>query len=182
MNKISQNIKLIAAIISFSFLFWESCAQSGGSRRDDGKRQSDYLPYTLDLTDLNGNTVAMSSFRNKVLFINIWATWCPPCRKEMPSIQALADRMQNPEVEFILMSPEDINKLSEFLKNNNLQLPVFSLLKQLPPVLRDEYIPRTYIVDRFGKIVHKHVGERDWNTQEIYEFINFLANTKVREN
>jgi len=176
------NIYTITLIITISCIFFSSCG-SGQTSRTSGKvKEGDYLTYTLDLTDLKGDTVAMSSFRNKVLFINIWATWCPPCRKEMPSIQALADRMQNPDVEFILMSPEDTNKLSEFLKNNNLQLPVFSLFKQLPPVLIDEYIPRSYIVDRFGKIVHKHVGERDWNTQEIFEFINFLANTKVREN
>ena len=169
-------------IIIISCIFFTSCGSGQTSRTSERVKEGDYLSYTLDLTDLKGDTVAMSSFRNKVLFINIWATWCPPCRKEMPSIQALADRIQNPDVEFILISPEDINKLSEFLKNNNLQLSVFSLLKQLPPVLRDEYIPRTYIVDRFGKIVHKYVGERDWNTQEIYEFINFLVNTKVREN
>ena len=176
------SIYTITLIIIISCIFFTSCSSGQTSRTSERAKEGDYLTYTLDLTDLNSNTVAMSSFRNKVLFINIWATWCPPCRKEMPSIQALADRIKNPDVEFILISPEDINKLSEFLKNNNLQLPVFSLFKQLPSVLIDEYIPRTYIIDRFGKIVHNHVGERDWNTQEIYEFINFLANTKVREN
>ncbi len=159
-----------------------ACSSGQNMRQADEPARGDFLPYVLDFTDLEGDTVRMTNFKDQVLFINIWATWCPPCLKELPSIQALSNRIDHPDVKFILLSPEDTSKLKEFLKNNDLDLPTYSLYKSLPPVLKDEYIPRTYIVDRFGKIVHKHVGERDWNTQEIFEFLNFLASANVTEN
>ncbi len=175
-------ILLICLIVLILPALFGACGSSKSTTKSDMIREGDIIPYALTLTDLGGASVPMSSFKDKVLFINIWATWCPPCRKEMPSIQALHNRIQHPDVQFILISPEDINKLDEYLTQNNLDLPVFSISKQLPPAMQDEYIPRTYIIDRFGKVVHQHVGERDWNTNEIFEFINFLAATKVREN
>jgi thiol-disulfide isomerase/thioredoxin len=172
---------LKSLLIFIILIVINSCGSTKSSKSSDSMKQGDYLSYRMDLTNLEGDTIPMSSFKNKVLFINIWATWCPPCRKEMPSIQKLSDRLKNTDVQFILISPEESGKLSEFLISNGLQLPVYSISKGLPRVLSDEYIPRTFIVDRFGKIVHKHVGERDWNTAEIYDFISFLASAKVKK-
>jgi thiol-disulfide isomerase/thioredoxin len=182
MKKKLKELCLIFVFVISGLLTLSSCGSAKSSKIQEARNQGDYIPYIMELTDASGNTISMSSLKNKVLFINIWATWCPPCRKEMPSIQALYDRVNSPDVEFILVAPEDRNKLNEFLKSNDLQLPVYQITKGLPAVLSDEYIPRTFIVDKFGKIVHKHVGERDWNTAEIYDFISFLATSKVKAN
>lgn len=167
-----------------SFLIFAVCifygcgAKSQVSQND--KKNYDYLEYNFPMKDLTGNLTSLAEFKDKVIFLNIWATWCPPCRKEMPSIQNLKNRIQHPDVKFVLVSPEDPAKIKQFLQTNDLNLPVYTISNELPPVLRDEYIPRTYIIDRYGRIVRRHVGESNWNTQEIYDFITFLASTKVK--
>jgi thiol-disulfide isomerase/thioredoxin len=144
-------------------------------------KQAEYLEYNLALKSIEGESISLNNFKNKVLFLNIWATWCPPCRKEMPSIEALKNRFDQNEVQFILISPEKSDIITDYLNQTQLHLPVYRIEQNLPSVLHDEYIPRTYIIDRFGQIVHKHVGERDWNTDEIYEFLSFLAGARIKQ-
>jgi thiol-disulfide isomerase/thioredoxin len=165
--------------ILLSFIIWLSIfACSSKSVKDSESKQKDYLDYNINLIKVNGENISMNQFKNEVIFLNIWATWCPPCRKEMPSIEALKNRFDN-SIKFVLISPEKADVIIDYLSSSNLQLPVYRITQNLPPVLQDEYIPRTYIIDRFGQIVHKHVGERDWNTDEIYEFLSFLSGAQI---
>jgi thiol-disulfide isomerase/thioredoxin len=174
--------KTLGMLLIYSlFLAHVSACSSQRAATAKPKNETDQLNYNVNLLSENNTTIPLSNFKNKVLFINIWATWCPPCRKEMPSIQNLSQRISSPDVEFLLISSEDLDKIVSFKKETDLRLPVYSLPGNLPPMLRGEYIPRTYIIDRFGKIVHQHVGEKDWNTEDIYGFINFLANVRLTE-
>jgi thiol-disulfide isomerase/thioredoxin len=127
------------------------------------------LPKDFSLNTVNtidGNRVTLSELKGKVVFLNFWATWCPPCRAEMPSMEILHQRFKNDGLAFlsvdIMESNEDVQK---FLTNNEL---TFTTALDTSGKVGNDYniqaIPATYIIDRDGKIIISTVGGRNWNT------------------
>ena len=116
--------------------------------------------------------------QGKVLFINFWATWCPPCRAEMPSIQTLYDKFKgNDKIEFLIVEIEgDIEGTDKFLKEQNLQLPIVYPNGEIPSNWLGGSIPTTVILDKNGKIAAKEEGMYDYSTKEVEEFVQNLIN------
>ena len=113
---------------------------------------------------------------DKPIFINIWATWCGPCRTELPSINSLYEKYEK-DIEFILVSPnESIKILKEFAKDNNYKLPIYTAIGQTPSQLQTNSYPTTIIIDKNKNITHKMKGAHDWNTEEVYSILNELIN------
>jgi thiol-disulfide isomerase/thioredoxin len=158
-----------------------SCTGSQKKPVTSDKQDFKYIDYNWSLKSLNGENVNFAQYKNKVIFINIWATWCPPCVKEMPDIQQLYETVKSERIEFVLASSESPVVIRKYLQNNQITLPVYIYSSNLPAVLKAEYIPRTFIIDRFGKIVYQKTGKADWNTPDIQEFLRFLANVKIKD-
>ncbi|WP_164108318.1 MULTISPECIES: TlpA family protein disulfide reductase [Sphingobacterium] len=116
--------------------------------------------------------------RGKVLFINFWATWCPPCRAEMPSIQTLYDKFKgNDQIEFLIVEIEgDVEGTDKFLKEQDLQLPIVYPNGEIPTNWLGGSIPTTVILDKNGKIAAKEEGMYDYSTKEVEEFVQNLIN------
>lgn len=116
--------------------------------------------------------------KGKVLFINFWATWCPPCRAEMPSIQTLYDKFKgNDKIEFLIVEIEgDIEGTDKFLKEQKLQLPIVYPNGEIPSTWLGGSIPTTVILDKNGKIAAKEEGMYDYSTKEVEEFVQNLIN------
>lgn len=116
--------------------------------------------------------------KGKVLFINFWATWCPPCRAEMPSIQKLYDKFKgNDKIEFLIVEIEgDQEGTDKFLKEQNLQLPVVYPNGDIPSNWLGGSIPTTVILDKNGKIAAREEGMYDYSTKEVEEFVQNLIN------
>lgn len=114
--------------------------------------------------------------KGKVLFINFWATWCPPCRAEMPSIQTLYERFKdNDKVEFLLVEIEtDIEGTKKFLNDNKLSLPIVYPNSEIPSNWLSGAIPTTVILDKNGKTVIKKEGMYDYSGKEMTKFIQEL--------
>jgi len=115
------------------------------------------------LKELNGQTVRLSDQKGKVVFLNFWATWCPPCREEMPSIQRLHQRLGN--TDFIILAVSlDQGDIRSFVKKGNYS---FKILLDPKGEIGRKYgvtgIPTTYIIDKNGAIRQKAVGSRDWS-------------------
>jgi thiol-disulfide isomerase/thioredoxin len=161
--------------------FLLSCTSSQKSSTTSEKGQFESIEYDWSLISLKGDPVHFSTYKNEVIFLNIWATWCQPCLKEMPDIQQLQNSMQSEQIKFILASSEDPEIIDTYLQKNQITLPVYRYSSNIPNVLKAEYIPRTYIIDRYGKIVYKKIGQFKWNTQDMKEFLRFLANVKIKE-
>jgi thiol-disulfide isomerase/thioredoxin len=140
------------------------------------------LPKDFTLNTVNaitGNQVTLSDLKGKVVFLNFWATWCPPCRAEMPSMEVLHQRFQNEGLVFlsvdIMESSEEVQK---FLTNNKL---TFTTTLDTSGNVGADYniqaIPTTYIIDRDGKIIISSVGGRNWNSPAmIAAFVGLLRN------
>lgn len=131
-------------------------------------------PFTV--TTESGRRVGPGEFDGKLLVVNFWATWCPPCVEEMPSLNAFA-RSLAPEGVVVLGVSIDRNERAyrNFLERNNL---AFQVARDPEENISSSYgtfkWPETYVIDRQGNVVQKHVGPRDWTSPQIVNSIRAL--------
>lgn len=131
--------------------------------------------YALILEDESGNQVKLSEFKSQVLFINFWATWCTPCRAEMPEIAALYERKRD-DVRFIMIAEDaDFENAKKFITKKGYKFPIYRLVSGLSPEFENRYIPRTYVVSTEGKIIFQQNGYASYNHAD---FIKLLDNAK----
>ncbi len=134
----------------------------------------------FSLPDLSGHQVKLSSFRGQVVLLNFWASWCPPCRSEMPSLQKLNDRLKGKK--FVILAAaqdQDPKKSSDFIKANRYSFPV--LLDPQNKAARQYGVtayPTTYLIDKKGKLRLREVGSRDWSDQSVIDQIVQLVKEK----
>jgi thiol-disulfide isomerase/thioredoxin len=130
--------------------------------------------YGFEIKDLSGNKVSFDHYKGKVLFINLWATWCGPCKAEMPGIQSLSEKLKNEDVAFVMLSVDketSLPKVKSYLENNQFTFPVFMPNGFLPELLHVPSIPTTFIVNKAGKIIMKEVGTRNYDTNKMVNFL-----------
>jgi peroxiredoxin len=123
--------------------------------------------FSLKLVD--GRTVTLDALKGKVVFLNFWATWCPPCREEMPSMEILYRRFRDQGLELIAVDIMESSKaVSAFLSDNDLSFPAaLDANGRVSNRYGIQAIPATFIIDRDGKIILYTVGGRNWNTPAI---------------
>lgn len=123
--------------------------------------------------DVNGQTL-----EGKVVFINFWATWCPPCLYEMPSIQKLKEHFQNQEdVVFLMVDVDaDLDGATQFLKNKEFDLPVYVMATSIPESWLGNAIPCTIVLDKKGQLVYRQEGAANYDRSEFKDFMQKLIN------
>ncbi|WP_055445349.1 TlpA family protein disulfide reductase [Lacinutrix himadriensis] len=124
------------------------------------------------LLDIEGNTVDFKDFKGKVVLINFWATWCPPCIAEMPSLQKLQSDYKD-KVVFLFVSNEKKEKIDAFLSKNKYLFNVFTPLEN-PSEFEVSSIPRTLLINKEGKIIIDKEGAANWNSKTVRETIDSL--------
>ena len=140
------------------------------------KRTDFPMDYQWYLRTLNGTPVHLASFKGKVLFINIWATWCPPCIGELHSIERLYSRYKNQrDVAFLIISEEVSTPVVKFMHKHSYDFPVYLTLGQRPSVLQSQAIPITFIVSKDGRIVGKATSGLNWDTELPKQIIDGLT-------
>ena len=131
--------------------------------------------YDFQIKDLNGNRLDFRQFENKVVFLNLWATWCGPCRAEMPTIQKLYEKMNgDPNVAFVMLSidkDKDLPKVIRYLKDKEYTFNGYMPSGYLTEQLNVPSIPTTFVISKEGKILTKEVGTTNFNTNRFYKFL-----------
>ncbi len=143
---------------------------------NDTMTSTDLIKADLNLTiiDRDGNRKSLADFKGKVIFLNYWATWCPPCIAEMPSIQKLHENMGD-EVEFVMLSfDDDFEKAKAFNARKGYDLPIYAPVSNLPEMFQSSALPTTYIIDAEGNVALTHKGMADYSTSEFKEFLKSL--------
>lgn len=116
-------------------------------------------------------SITFSIFKDKTIFLNVWATWCAPCREELPSMNALKQKfINNKNITFLNISDDDLSKISKFKEKHKYSLNFYLHNNNLPAILSGSSIPRTYIIKN-QKIIYKLVGARNWNTDDIIKLL-----------
>ncbi|HEV8524144.1 MAG TPA: TlpA disulfide reductase family protein [Terriglobales bacterium] len=120
-------------------------------------------------------TVSLRELRGRIVVLNFWATWCPPCIEEMPSLTALQSRMKDQVVVLAISLDENEGTYRSFLENNKI-----NLLTVRDPQRRSSELygtfkyPETYIIDRNGILRRKFVGALDWTRADVIDYLNKL--------
>jgi len=130
--------------------------------------------YNFQAVDLKGSPLLVDSLKDKVVFLNLWATWCGPCRSEMPTIQSLHDKINNPNVVFVVMAidpRESIQKIEYYINSKKFTFPVYVLKGQPTEQLQVSSIPTTFIVSKKGKIIRMETGMTNFDTRKFKEFL-----------
>jgi thiol-disulfide isomerase/thioredoxin len=133
--------------------------------------------YNWQLQDLQGNTILLEEFKNKIVFINLWATWCPPCIAELPDLQKLYNKYGD-KVVFLFISNESPEKISSFLKKREFNIPAYIPISQYPHDFETKSIPTSFLIDKKGKIVIDKKGVAKWNSKRIKNTLDILINSK----
>ncbi len=126
------------------------------------------------LWDLNGNPVTLSEYRGKVVFVNFWATWCGPCRVEMPAMERLYRDFDRRHFEMLAIStdPQGAAVTRPFQESLGLTFPILHDSDYRVGVSYGaRTLPMTFLVDRRGIITHRIFGARDWESPEARSFI-----------
>src|ERR1043166_3846332 len=142
-------------------------------------RDPEAFDFKFTLRSATGERVPFEKYKGKVVFLNLWATWCGPCRVEMPSIQELYSAMDTTQVKFVMLSidlMENHAKVVKYVNDKKFTFPVYhQTLEYLPKQLQVGSIPTTFILGADGKIKAKKVGTTNFNTDEFKEYLKQLA-------
>ena len=136
--------------------------------------------FEYEVTDLTGNATTIGVGKNKVVFLSYWATWCPPCIAEMPSIQKLYENYGQ-QIDLVLITKENPETVSDFLTKENLDLPVYNPAMKTPQGLNDERLPTSYLIDGNGKILIKETGASDWNSEKVRQLLDQLLQKQIAQ-
>ncbi len=139
---------------------------------DDRKREQ----VEFSLKDLTGKTWTFSGLRGKVVLVNFWATWCPPCRKEMPDLEALYEKFAGQELVILGISDEEAAKVEPFIRKRKVTFPVLlDPKRKVYEMFVVEGIPKSFIYDRDGKLVAQSIDMRTGK-----QFLEMLAKAGIQ--
>ncbi len=131
--------------------------------------------YNFVLVDRDGNRKDFKEYEGKVVFVNFWATWCPPCVAEMPDIHDLYEEINSEDIEFVLISlDDDFQKAKRFVDRKEFDFPIYQLASPLPSVYESSAIPTTYVISPQGEIVVSKSGMAKYNTDKFKNFLQRL--------
>ncbi len=139
----------------------------------DADEQQTLTNVSWQLFDQAGKMVDYNDYKGKVVLVNNWATWCPPCVAEMPSLADLYKEYGD-KVVFMFVAHDKPEKVKVFLQKNKLALPVYYSQTALPKLLQSPTIPTTFVISKNGKIVVRKTGPADWNSGQVHKILDKL--------
>lgn len=131
--------------------------------------------YGWTIRPLDGRETTLQSYRGEVLFINMWASWCTPCVRELGSIERLRERLGDTDVRFLIVAAEGERPVRRFLRRYQYDLPFYLEISRIPATFGLRGLPTSWVVDPHGRIVLLRHGEAVWDTDEVEAFLRRVA-------
>lgn len=148
-----------------------------GKQNEENSVDEPQLAPAVVFKDGDGKTIDIAEQKGKVLFINFWATWCPPCIRELPSINKLRSQFDEKDILFLMVDVDDnYMKSSKYIRDNNYDLAVYTPAGPIPSDFLSGSIPTTVVIDKEGQVVIRQEGSADYMSPEIVEFFKELIN------
>lgn len=167
----SSHYSLIFVLI-FGLLILSGCARK---ERNSSAGGNQIRLSKIKLKDMNDRVIDLSNHKGKVIFINFWATWCRPCIEEMPSIKNAKSTLKGKNIEFLVASNEDLDRIQNFATKTKLGLN-FVQLENMEE-LNIQALPTTFIFNAKGELVFSEMGYRKWDEQKNIEVITKIINS-----
>lgn len=131
--------------------------------------------FTMKLINSKGERLNMEQFKGKVVFMNIWATWCPPCIAEMPAINKLFNEVKDSDVVFLMLSvDQDFEKAKRFNEKKGFDFEIYTVDGPIPQMYSTGSIPTTFVINAKGELALVHEGMADYHTTEFKTFLQSL--------
>jgi thiol-disulfide isomerase/thioredoxin len=173
---ILQTTGLISSVSYFSqWAVLHTGLKDASDEADEGEEKFD---YNFTIKDLTGKRINFEEFKGKVIFLNVWATWCGPCRAEMEGIQNLYTKIGKGKATFIMLSLDkdsDTPKIVDYLKKKGFTFNAYQPSGYLTKQLSVPSIPTTFVISRDGKVVRKEVGGMRYDTSKFQKFLEGLS-------
>lgn len=149
--------------------------QNDNFKNETALKISKTKAMNFKLKDLNGKEVSLSDYKGKKVFLNFWATWCPPCKAEMPEMEMLYQETKNSDLVILAVNlDEEKDTVQKFINSNKYNFPV---LLDTGNIVASQYevvsIPTSFFIDKEGNIVDKHIG-----AMTIEDMKNYINNIK----
>jgi thiol-disulfide isomerase/thioredoxin len=151
------------SLVIVAFLVVTACARTTGEKLSAEPR----------LSKLDGRQIDLAEHRGKVVFLNLWATWCAPCLKELPSIARARDLMSDEPIVFLLASNEDAVTIESFASRRSDRLTLVQVLNF--EQLGVQALPATILFNKEGDVVFYEMGFRQWDSSENMELLMKLV-------
>ncbi len=175
MDKKILNLVIIFALLVLLFIFLGKSRSKNSNKISQPEQKLEInnevstttTAYDFNLSDIKGKKVKLSDFKGNVVILNFWATWCPPCRMEIPSFIELYKKYKNDGLTIIGVAIDNEVKVKNFVKDNNINYPV--LIADETTIMKYggiRGIPTTFIIDKNGNIKNQYVGYRPKETFE----------------
>ena len=134
----------------------------------------------IKFKDVKGKEIDLAGLNGKVVFINFWATWCPPCLAEMPSINKLHQQFgADGDVVFIMVDADaNFEKSLSYMENRQYKMPVYTMASSMPENLFKGSLPTTIVFDKKGRVAFHEEGAANYNSQKFTDFIKQLKDLK----
>jgi len=188
LNQTNMNLKKISCLLSLFVLTFYSCNNQTKQADKEKELSTDTAAAPpaaapaqqslslsdIELTDLSGKKIDLNSYAGKTVFLNLWATWCGPCVREMPSIQAAKKNFEKNNIVFITASDESYEQIENFREKHGYNMN-FLRLENMGQ-LNISVIPTTYIFNPKGELVFNEVGYRKWDNKENLDIIQNSLN------
>lgn len=127
--------------------------------------------------DASGKDISLKQLKGKVVLLNFWATWCPPCRAEMPSLNSLHQKLKaDTNIVFITVDADSkLKEAAQFMTKYDYHLPLYEVISDVPESVYGGNLPTTLIFDKEGAIVFRHEGMANYDTEKVKGFLQKLA-------
>lgn len=155
----------------------QQASQGSNAKASEKPPMEGLMAPDFSLPTLDGKVMKLSDYAGKIIFLNIWATWCAPCKEEMPSMQKLFELMRGKDFVMLTISIDEKKETVEaFMKENKLTLPVaLDQQQKVSPLYRITGVPETYIIDKGGMVMHHLIGPGDWSNPGIVNALTSLS-------
>lgn len=177
--------QLSVIVVFLAVLSGNATAQTDGLQYGLSPAYGTPMAPELDLTGLDGKRYRLSDYRGKVVIVNFWATWCPPCISEMPTLQSAWDRLHDGNFEVLAVNlGEDADTIQRFVDNfePKLSFPILMARDQsIMTTWRIQGLPTSYILDTSGRWTYAEVGPRDFSHEHVISRLQDLMAGSANE-
>jgi len=146
-------------------------AMSPGTLDEDKQLSVSNASLNWSVANQDGAVFSLSDFQDKPIFLNFWATWCPPCIAEMPDIQDLYDNYGD-RVAFLLVTDESPEKVNAFMQKKGFNMPVYYHQSGVSQEFATQSIPTTFVISPEQKIVIRKTGAAKWNSKKMHQLLD----------